>query len=142
MSSRRIKRIKKVFIASGVLSVIFIVGSIISGLYIRANSIHLECKVEGEEREFILRGDELITGIAVFNCQVKGGERLCGPLTSGKTAVYLYVLPDFSAMYFAPEIEGEVKKERCHAFQLGYSPRFNMCVSLSNKIECRRKRGK
>lgn len=140
MSSGRIRRIRKVFVASGILFAILTAGSFISGLYLRFNATYLECEVEGEGKEFIVRGDELITGVAVFNCQVSGGERLCGPLTRGKIAVYLYLPSDFSAMYFAPEIEGGVKKERCHSLGLGYSPRFNVCVSLDNRIECRRAR--
>lgn len=137
--SERINRIRKVLIATGVLGLIFLLGGLLSGLYLRGTSINLECVVEEEKREFILRSDELLTGMAVFKCQNKEGERLCGPITQGKIPVYLYVSSALDSMYFAPKLE-ESTRENCHSLGLGYSPKFNICVSLDNKIPCSKKR--
>lgn len=135
----RIERLRKVFLVTGVLGVIFLLGGLLSGLYLRGTATYLECVVNEEKKEFIIRGDELLTGMAVFKCQSKGGEKLCGPITQGKIPVYLYVPSSFDSMYFAPKLE-DTTREKCHNIGLGYSPGFNVCVSLENRIPCSRKK--
>lgn len=133
-----LNKLKRIYLTAGVVVGTMLLGGMLSSLYLRATSLTLECVVDGERQEFVLRKEQLITGRAVLRCQEKSGEKLCGPLTQNTIPIYIYVSPDLRSMYFAPRVD--VNREKCHEMGLGYNPTFNICISMDSNIACTKRK--